>query len=390
MVSFYDAKFRGYAYQIIAAIALFVLLLTIFQNTLHSIQSRGITTGFGFLKDPANFSIIQTLIPYNISNSYGRVFFVGLLNTILIAVIGVILATFLGFIVGIMRLSKNFLIAKIAAIYVELFRNIPLLLQIFFWYHAVLKPLPNPQSLYQKGELVAFGINNRGLYFPSLVPETGFNFFFWSIVIALVIIVGLKIYTKRLKENTGREFPLFTTSIAVFFGLPILVLAISFLAVGMLPFSFSYSQMQTYELSGGFKIIPEFISLLLALVIYTASFIAENVRSGLQAVDYGQTESAYALGCSRAQTTRLILIPQALKVIIPPLINQYLNLTKNSSLAAAVAYPEIVSVFAGTALNQTGQALEILGITMGIYLLLSILTSLFLNWYNQKILIKER
>ena len=386
---FYDKKFRSKIYQISLALILIWLIYTIFQNTLTSVEKRGISTGFSFLKEPSGFAIVQSLVDYTPSSSYGRAFIVGLINTILVAVLGVFFATVLGFIIGIARLSKNFFISALASFYVEIFRNIPLLLQIFFWYHAVLKPLPGPRTLYKSGDSVAFSLNNRGFFLPKLELLTGSGFVLWSIIIAIISVFFLKKYATRYKEKTGKYLPILKYSLFLIFGLPILVTIIITL-IHSFPFDFSYAKMTRFSLNGGFSIIPEFISLLLALSIYTASYIAEIVRAGIQSVNYGQTEAAFSIGLNRKKMLKLILIPQSLRVIIPPLISQYLNLTKNSSLAAAIAYPDIVSVFAGTVLNQTGQALEIIAITMGIYLLLSLLTSLFLNWYNQQILIKER
>ncbi len=386
----YDKKFRAILYQITLALLLVLLFWFIFQNTLSAVRSRGISTGFSFLSQPAGFSIAQSLIEYHPALSYGRAFVVGALNTILVAAIGILLATFLGFFIGIAKLSKNFLIAKLASAYVELFRNVPLLLQIFFWYHAVLKPLPGPRSLYQQGDIIAFSINNRGVYLPKIIPEAGAGYFLISILVAIIAVFMIKKYGSKLKETTGKEIAVFRLSVLTLFGVPLLVLALTSLFQGEIPLSTSHAEMGKYELEGGLVIIPEFISLLLALSIYTASFIAEIVRSGIQAINQGQTEAADSIGLSKGKTIKLILVPQALKIIIPPLISQHLNLIKNSSLAAAIAYPDIVSVFAGTVLNQTGQALEIIGITMAIYLLLSILTSVFLNWYNAKKLLQER
>ncbi len=389
MKFFYERKFRERAYQVILIVFLAAFFWLIFQNTFELIETLGIATGFDFLKQPAGFEIIQTLIDYTPESTYGRVFIVGLLNTIVISVIGIILATFLGCLIGIARLSQNFLVSSLAASYVSIFRNVPLLLQIFFWYHAVLKPLPGPRELHQKGDIVSFSINNRGFYFPKIELEFGSSIVLWGVLFAMIVIFFLCKYTQKLKETTGKEFPLFSSSLVMFFGLPLFLMVIITILFGF-PFSLSYAEMERFELEGGFSVIPEFISLLLALTIYTASFIAEIVRSGIQAVDYGQTEAANSMALKKVKILRLVILPQALRIIIPPLISQYLNLTKNSSLAAAIAYPEIVSVFAGIALNQTGQALEIIAMTMAIYLLLSLSTSMFLNWYNRRIMLKEK
>ena len=385
----YDKKFRAKLYQVILIVFLIWLIYSIFQNTLDSINERGITTGFSFLNQPSGFAIVQSLIEYTPQSTYATAFFVGLINTILIAVLGVAIATILGFIIGIARLSKNILISSLASIYVEIFRNIPLLLQIFFWYHAILKPLPIPRAIHNKGDIVIFSANSRGIYLPKLELLSGSGFVFFSILLALIVIFGFNIYVKRKKQKTGKDTPLLLYSLLILVFFPLITTV--FISINnTFPFSLSYAEMSRFNLKGGFVVIPEFMSLLIALSTYTASFIAEIVRAGIQAVSYGQTEAAFSIGLNRKKTLRLILIPQALRVIIPPLISQYLNLTKNSSLAAAIAYPDIVSVFAGTVLNQTGQALEIIGITMAIYLFLSLVTSLFLNWYNKQILIKER
>ena len=263
----YDKKFRAILYQVTLAVLLVCLFWFIFQNTLTAIRSRGISTGFSFFSQPAGFSIAQSLIEYNPALSYGRAFLVGLLNTILVAAIGILLATILGFVVGIARLSKNFLIAKLAASYVEIFRNIPLLLQIFFWYHAVLKPLPGPRTLYQKGDIIGFSINNRGIYLPKLIPDAGAGYFIISILVALIVVFVIRRYAEKLKASTGKEIAVFKLSLLALFGIPLCVFILVGVFYGSLPFSTSSAEMGKYELEGGLVIIPEFISLLFALVI---------------------------------------------------------------------------------------------------------------------------
>lgn len=386
----YDPRYRSIFYQV-AALALVVWVgwfLT--DNTLTNMAQRGIQSGFDFLNTTAGFGIIQSLIPYSETSTYGRAFLVSLINTILVAGVGVFLATVIGFVMGVARLSHNWLIAKLATVYIETFRNIPLLLQIFFWYHAVLKPLPAPRAILERGEVVTFSLNNRGLYLPRPVFDTGFDIILIALAVAIAGTVFLSKWARKRQMATGAQFPVFSTGLGIIIGLPLIAFGLVALVEGGSPMHFDYPVMKGFQLAGGMPIIPEFIALVLALSVYTAAFIAEIVRAGIESVSHGQTEAAHALGLRNGPTLRLIIIPQALRVIIPPLTSQYLNLTKNSSLATAIAYPDLVSVFAGTTLNQTGQALEIIMITMAVYLSLSLLTSTFMNWYNAKIALVER
>ncbi len=379
-----DPKVRSLVSQALLVAAVVWCGYVIVTNTLINLEKQNIASGFGFLNTTASFGIIQTLVPYTEASSYGRVFLVGLLNTILIGFFGIILATILGFIVGIMRLSKNWVVSKIATVYVETLRNIPLLLQIFFWYFGVLSALPNARnSLVLMNESVF--LNSRGLYLPKPLFEPGSGAIGIAFIVGIVATIFMRRWAKKRQEDTGEQFPVFLTTLGLIFGLPLL----AFLFTGM-PIGMEYSQKGTFNLSGGLQVIPEFVALLLALSFYTASFIAEIVRAGILAVSHGQTEASHALGIKNSHTLRLVVIPQALRVIIPPLTSQYLNLTKNSSLAVAIAYPDLVSVFAGTVLNQTGQAVEILLMTMAVYLALSLFTSLLMNWYNAKIALTER
>ncbi|STQ76322.1 Inner membrane amino-acid ABC transporter permease protein yecS [Grimontia hollisae] len=356
---------------------------TIVNNALANLDSRGIATGFGFLTQEAGFGIGLTLIEYNETYSYDRTFFVGLLNTALVSVLGIIFATIIGFLMGIARLSSNWLVRRFAAVYIETFRNIPLLLQIFFWYFAVLQALPSPRESISVGD--SLFINVRGLYMTRPVFEEGSNLIFIAFAVSLVFSFVFSRWAKRKQEATGEQTPVFIVSLAAIIGLPL----IAFFVAGM-PVSLEYPELKGFNFRGGISIIPELAALVLALSIYTASFIAEIVRSGINAVSHGQTEAAMALGLSRSKTLRLVVIPQAMRIIIPPLTSQYLNLTKNSSLAMAIGYPDLVSVFAGTTLNQTGQAIEIIAMTMGVYLTLSLLTSLVMNIYNAKMALVER
>ncbi|QPC41727.1 amino acid ABC transporter permease [Kaustia mangrovi] len=378
-----DPRFRSLLSQVLLIAAVIWLGWEVISNTMRNLEQQNIASGFGFLDTTAGFGINQSLITYSEESSYGRVFVVGLLNTILVSFLGIILATIIGFVVGVMRLSKNWLIAKIAAVYVEVLRNIPLLLQIFFWYFAVLRSLPSPRA--SATVLDSFFVNNRGLYVPRPLTEPGFQVVTALFLIGIAATVAIRIWAKRRQDRTGQQFPVLLTGLGLIVGLPVA----AFLVLGS-PVTLNYPQLKGFNFVGGLRVIPEFVAMLLALSIYTAAFIAEIVRAGILAVSKGQTEAASALGLRPRPTLRLVVVPQAVRVIIPPLTNQYLNLTKNSSLAVAIAYPELVSVFAGTTLNQTGQAVEIILMTMAVYLTLSLLTSAFMNWYNAKMALVER
>jgi general L-amino acid transport system permease protein len=378
-----DPRVRSLFSQALLIAVVGWLVYEMVSNTITNLERQNIASGFGFLNTTAGFGIIQTLVPYAEDSSYGQAFLVSLLNTILIAAIGIVLTTMLGFLIGIMRLSKNWVIRSIATVYIEVIRNIPLLLQIFFWYFAVLRSVPSPRDSVVL--LDSFFVNNRGMYFPKPVFAEGSWVIGVAFVVGVVASIAVRIWARKRQEATGEQFPIFLTAVGLIIGLPL----VAFLASGM-PATLSYPELKGFNFVGGMVIIPEFSSLLLALVIYTASFIAEIVRAGILAVSHGQTEAAYSLGLRPGHTLRLVVIPQAMRVIIPPLTSQYLNLTKNSSLAVAIAYPDLVSVFAGTVLNQTGQAVEILGMTMAVYLTLSIITSIFMNWYNARMALVER
>ncbi|EKA7360488.1 TPA: amino acid ABC transporter permease [Vibrio parahaemolyticus] len=379
----YNPAFRSAIFQIIAIAALVFFFYTIINNALNNLDARGIATGFGFLNQEAGFGIGLTLIEYNETYSYGRTFIVGLLNTALVSVLGIILATAIGFTMGVARLSTNWLVSRLAAVYIETFRNIPLLLQIFFWYFAVLQALPSARQSLSLGE--AIFLNVRGLYFPAPVFNEGSGVVIAAFVIGLIATISISIWARNKQRLTGQQTPMGRIGLGLLVGLPLLVYFFS----GM-PISLEYPELKGFNFKGGISIIPELAALLLALSVYTAAFIAEIVRSGINAVSHGQTEAAMSLGLPRAKTLKLVVIPQALRIIIPPLTSQYLNLTKNSSLAMAIGYPDLVSVFAGTTLNQTGQAIEIIAMTMGVYLTLSLLTSALMNLYNRKVALVER
>jgi general L-amino acid transport system permease protein len=378
-----DPRFRALLFQAVFLVAIVAFLGYVLHNTLANLEQRGISTGFGFLSTEAGFGIIQTLIDYSETSSFGRTFLVGLLNTLLVSALGIVLATLLGFLIGVARLSSNWLIARLAAAYVEIFRNLPLLLQIFFWYFAVLRALPRPRDSLSLGEAVF--LNLRGLYVPRPLLESGFVLVVGAAVVALIAVVGMLRWSRRRRELTGsapriaRYAPL----------LLVLLPGAAFLAAGM-PLAWELPELQGFNFRGGITVIPELTALLLALSIYTAAFIAEIVRAGILAIPKGQTEAAEALGLRRGTILRLVIIPQALRVIIPPLTSQYLNLLKNSSLATAIGYPDLVNVFAGTTLNQTGQAVEVIAMTMAVYLTISLSISLFMNWYNARIALVER
>ena len=356
-------------------------------NAQVNMENRGIDFGYSFLTSESSFDVQFSLIEYDGSHSYFRAYLVGLLNTILVSVIGIIIATVIGVIVGIARLSPNYLIEKTAAVYVEFFRNIPLLLQLFFWYFAVLRLLPLPQNAE-----ALFGISYltiKGWYVPAFIWNN-FSIFFYSIIASLISIIFVRNYARKLQENKGKQLPVFTISFTLLIILPLLAFLI-----GGVSLSFEHPELiqlsdTIYGFRGGVSIPPELMALAAALSLYTATFIAECVRAGIMGVGKGQKEAAASLGLTPGQILKLVVMPQALRIIIPPTTNQYLNLTKNSSLAAAIAYPDLVLVFAGTAMMQTGRAIEIVSITMLTYLSLSISISIFMNWYNKKIAIKEK
>jgi general L-amino acid transport system permease protein len=444
---FNDPKFRSTAIQVLLVLAIGWFAWRIVHNTQINLHNRNISSGFQFLWSTAGFGVNQALISYSETSSYGRALLVGLLNTLLVAGVGILFATLLGFTLGIMRLSRNWLVAKVAEIYVEIVRNIPLLLQIFVWYATVLKPLPAParapqiglpwpgggfiimaavlgggawllRGLYQRTQSVVmrvvatlllffaawtaigvvreFGLStinfvplgiflsNRGIMFPRPIFSESMWIELAALVVGIVLALGVARWARRRQEQTGQQFPTLWVSLGLILGLPLIV----FLTAGA-GATFEFPELKGFNFRGGMTLIPEFLALVIALSTYTASFIAEIVRAGIQAVSHGQTEAAHALGVRPGVTLRLVVIPQAMRVIIPPLASQYLNLTKNSSLAVAIGYPDLVAM-GGTVLNQTGQAIEIIAIWMVVYLSLSLMTSAFMNWFNSRMRLVER
>jgi general L-amino acid transport system permease protein len=372
------AGWSGFALQLLFVAVLVWIGYEIVANARANLQNQRIASGFGFLSNTAGFGVSQALIPYSESDSYTRVFLVGLLNTLLVAVVGIFFATLIGFIVGLGRLSPNWLLAKIAGGYVELVRNLPLLFQILFWYLAVLAALPNPrQSISLFG---SFFLSNRGFVIPKPIGHDGLMPFVVAAALAIVASLLLQTYARRQLFESGRLVKIWPYVTGLLLGLPLL--AVVFFGK---PVTFEMPELKGFNFAGGTRVIPEFVALTLALSTYTAAFIAEIVRAGILAVHKGQMEAGASLGLSRGSTLRLIVVPQALRVILPPLTNQYLNLTKNSSLAVAIGYPDLFSVFAGTTLSQTGQAIEILIITMGVYLLISLITSAIMSFYGWRI-----
>ncbi|WP_027696499.1 amino acid ABC transporter permease [Vibrio litoralis] len=379
----YNPRFRSIAFQLITVAVLGYFFYIIINNTIDNLNSRGISTGFSFLDREAGFGISLALIEYDETYTFGRTFIVGLLNTVLVSFLGIILATILGFTVGIARLSSNWMVNRLAAVYIEIVRNVPPLLQILFWYFAVLQALPSARQSLSLGE--ALFLNIRGLYMPKPIFESGSWLIGAAAILAVVLSIGVYIWAKNKQKVTGLQTPTTRIVLGLCIGLP----AVAYFIMGM-PISADYPELKGFNFKGGITILPELFALLLALGIFTSAFIAEIVRSGIEAVSHGQTEAATALGLSQSKTLKLVVIPQAMRIIVPPLTSEYLNLTKNSSLAMAIGYPDLVSVFAGTTLNQTGQAIEIIFMTMGVYLGLSLLTSWLMNIYNRKVALVER
>jgi general L-amino acid transport system permease protein len=379
----YRPEVRQAIYQIVLVVALATLFYILISNTATNLRRQNIASGFGFIDRTAGFDISQTLIDFDNSMSYRRAFLVGLLNTLLVAGLGIVLATVLGFTIGIARLSSNWLVARLATVYVEIVRNVPPLLQLFFWYFAVLKSLPVPRQSYT---LPGGGfLNVRGLYLPAPVPEVGFDNVAIAFLIGLAASVAFYFAARYLQRQTGKRLPVFWMSVALIVLMPLGV----FMYFGQ-PLGFDYPVLKGFNFQGGMVMQPEFLALLLGLSIYTASYIAEIVRAGIQGVSTGQKEAALAIGLSKGQSLRLVVIPQAMRIIIPPLTSQFLNLTKNSSLAVAIGYPDLVSVWSGTVLNQTGQAVEVILVTMCVFLTISLITSAFMNWFNRHMALVER
>ena len=385
---FYDPRIRGAVYQILLLVVVGALVWLAIANAVENLRNARIAGGFGFLGNTAGFDINQSLFPFTAASStYGDAFVVGLLNTLMVAAIGIVLATIAGFLIGIARLSENWIVARLAEVYIEVIRNIPLLLQLLFWYIAVLSTLPAVRDSYTLPGSIF--LNQRGLYLPkpSLAADA------WGLPLALAIgiagAIAFHIHARRVQRSTGRLLPIWSVTAALVLGLPLATWG-GLALFGLAPVSFDLPIKGGFNLRGGLQLYPEFVALVLGLTIYTASFIAEVVRSGIQAVSRGQREAAQALGLKHGPILRLVVIPQAMRVIVPPLTSQFLNLAKNSSLAVAIGYPDLVQIFMGTVLNQTGQAVEVVAITMAVYLTISLVTAAVMNAYNRRVALVER
>ena len=382
----YDPKVRAIIFQVTFVVALVVFIAFIVNNTVVNLEKRDIRAGFGFLSEPAGFEIpITGLVDYSVDkgSTHGAVFLIGLQNTFLISAMGIVLATILGFILGVLRLSNNWIVTRLVGSYIEIVRNIPLPLQFIFWQTAVfiifLPKVRDPISIFD-----TIYIHNRGFTGPKPIGEANLDFVFYAIVVAIGVVMWLRKWARRRQDETGEQFPVLWTSLGILIGLPLLVAAI----LGF-PLSWEYAELGRFRFTGGMGIPIELFSALTALTIYTSAFIAEIVRAGILSVSRGQMEASHALGIRHGPTLRLVIIPQALRVIIPPLISQYLNLTKNSSLGILIGYSDLFNVFGGISLNQTGQAIEIIFMSMSVYLCFSLLISLYMNWYNRRIALTE-
>ncbi len=380
-----DERNRSIFYQILVFGIIGWVFWYLFTNTSANLEARGMSSGFDFLGSTAGFSIAWSIIPYSPTDTYGHVYLVGIVNTLLVSMLAIVLTTILGFVVGILRLSHNWLISTVAAWYVEIIRNTPLLLQILFWYLAVFSVLPRPKQSIDIGALGIFQLNNRGLYFPEPQPGDLFWITMLAMLAAVVAVYFLAVWGKRRQLATGERFPVFWTSLGILFGLPILV----YLATGS-PLDWGIPVLKGFNFQGGAKLPPSFLALFIALVIYHASYIGENVRAGIMSVSHGQTEASSSLGLKPAWTLRLIIIPQAMRAIMPPLISIWMNVVKNSSLAIAIGYPDLVAVYMQTSLNQSGHAIEIVAMVMLFYSSVSLTISAALNYYNQRVQLKER
>ena len=378
-----DQRVRGRIYQTLLLACVATLACGAIYNAVTNMQARGMPMGFGFWNEVAGFDINLHLISYTNLSTYGRAFWVGLLNTLLIAVICIPLATLLGFAIGVTRLSPNWLLSRLALVYTSILRNIPLLLLLLFWYNAVLKSLPGPRQSISIGDVVF--LDNRGLYLPMPVPREQTVWFISAIAAALILAAGFREWARRRQQRTGEQAPSTLVAVGLILGLP----AIASVAGGA-PFGFDIAKLSGFNLKGGLQVIPEMAALVFGLVTFTAAFIAEIVRAGLLAVPVGQSEAAAALGLHRGLTMKLVVVPQAMRLITPPLTSQYLNIVKNSSLAVFIGYPDLVQIFAGTVLNQTQAAVQVMAITMAVYLFISLAVAVALNLFNARYALKER
>lgn len=380
---FNNPRNRSLIYQFLLLVGLAYFFYGIVSNTLANMEARGIKSGYDFLSTTAGFDILMSLVPYDATHTYGRTFIVGLLNTILVSTIGIILSTIVGFLMGIAHFSHNWLIRKLAVAYIETFRNIPLLLQIFFWYFAVLAALPSARQSMSIGEVIF--LNVRGLYLPGLIAESGAGIVYGAIAAAIAGVFVLIRWAKKRQNETGQQFPVLSTSIGILLGLPLLALF-----VAGIPFIWDFPALKGFNFRGGITVIPELMALALALTIYTGAFIAEAVRAGIQAVPQGQREAARSLGLKESKIMKLIIVPQAMRVITPLLNSEYQSLVKNSTLATAIGYRDLFTVFVGTTLNQTGQAIEIVFMTMAVYFVINMSISFVMNRFNASVELAER
>ena len=382
-VPFYnDPKKRAILFQIVTLLMVGLLSYYLISNTMTNLEKQSIATGFGFLEKEAAFEIGESPLRYSAADTYGRALLVGFLNTLIVSFVGIIITVILGTLIGIARLSSNWLISKLAAAYIEVFQDIPVLLQLFFWYAFFYNVLPSPRQALNP--IMGVFLSNRGLVFSVPEADPVYKYMAIAVVLAGVVIYFLRRWARERQARTGQPFPIFRVSLALVIGLPLVTWAI-----GGAPTAMNVPVLKGFNFIGGTNISPEFTALLLGLILYTAAFVAEVVRAGIQSVSKGQTEAAMSLGLRPSRVLNLVILPQALRVIIPPLTSQMLNLTKNSSLAVAIGYPDFVSV-AGTTINQTGQAIEGVALMMIVYLTLSLLTSAFMNWYNKKMALVER
>jgi len=379
---FNDPAKRSILYQLGVMLIFGLLGYYLLANTMANLERQAIATGFGFLEKESSFEIGESLIPYSAANTYARALLVGVINTLVVSFIGIILTVILGTFIGVARLSTNWLVSRLAAVYIEVFQDIPVLLQLFFWYAFFYEILPSPR---QAISLVAgVFLSNRGLVFAVPESHPAHKYMLIALIVGCVAVYLIRHWAKQRQDRTGQIFPVFYVSVAILMGLPLMVWWLS-----GAPTAMDVPVLSGFNFQGGINISPEFTALSLGLILYTAAFVAEVVRAGIQAVSHGQTEAAMSIGLKSGQILNLVILPQALRVIIPPLTSQMLNLTKNSSLAVAIGYPDFVSV-AGTTINQTGQAMEGVALMMVVYLFFSLTTSAFMNWYNKRVALVER
>jgi len=377
-----DERKRAIIWQLVVIVLLLLAIAFIVNNMIVNLRTLGVPLGFDFLDSTAGFAVSFSMIPVNLESQIGRLILTGMLNTLLAAAIGIVVATILGFLIGVMRLSRNFLVSRIATVYVETLRNVPLLVQLLFWYVAVRKLFPNVRQSINLSDL--FFLSNRGIYAPRPVPGDDFGIVVVALLVGIVCAIGIRRWAKRRQMATGQQFPIFWTGLGVIILLPLVV----GLVLGS-PLTWEVPELKGFNFQGGLVLQPEIAALVLGLSSSTAAFIGEIVRGGILAVSHGQTEASLALGLKQSWTLRLVVVPQALRVIVPPLTSQYLNVAKNSTLAGFIGYPDLFSII-GTSLNQTGHAVENIAILMVFFLSLSLLISLFMNWYNRRIALVER